>query len=159
MALANPLALMFSAMSVAHAFNDIFEMRALIYPAVEFNKKRNLKAPAIDTAPAFHYKYAEGLAMVHMCVHALTICSLIWSLVSTPDTRTLATIALVFDVLSLAVAPLLLSVMEEIFEAKTATSIQSGLEKCMRRQLLRNASLHIPCMLCCLSAVMKAIEK
>jgi hypothetical protein len=159
MALANALCLIFSTMSVAHANIDIFEMRALIYPSVAFNKKRGLQAPPLETAPAFHYKYAEGAAMVHICVHAITIGSLLWSLSSVPETRRIMWPALAFEIASLAVSPLMLSVMEEILVAKTGAGIKAALEKLMRRQLLRNLLLHVPCMLLCLSAVMRLIAR
>lgn len=67
--------------------------------------------------------------------------------------------ALAFEIASLAVSPLMLSVMEEILVAKTGAGIKAALEKLMRRQLLRNLLLHVPCMLLCLSAVMRLIAR
>lgn len=158
MALANCLGLIFSTMSVAHAFNDIVEMRALIYPSTEFNKKRGLKAPSLETAPAYHYKYAEGSSKVHICVHAATVGSLIWSLALVQETRRISSAALVFELASLAISPWLLSVMEEIFAARSDRAIGAGLTKLIGRQLVRNAFLHVPCMLCCLMAVMRLMK-
>jgi hypothetical protein len=129
MALANTLGLIFATMSVSHAVNDIFEMRALLYPSVDFNKKRALRAPLIETAPAYHYKYAEGTARVHIFFHAVTDGSLIWSLVWISSTRTIASAALIFEVSSLAVSPFLLTTMGDIFSAKTPAGIESGLKK------------------------------
>ena len=159
MALANALCLIFSTMSVAHANIDIVEMRALIYPSVAVNKKRGLQAPPLETAPAFQNKYNEEAAMVHICVHAITVGSLIWSLYSVPETRRIMWPALAFEIGSLAVSPLLLSVVEEILVAKTGAGIKAAFEKVMRRQLLRNLFLHVPCMLLCLWAIMRLIER
>ena len=155
MALANPLGLVFATISVTHAVNDIFEMQTLLYPSVDFKKRRGLKAPSIETAPAYLDKYVEEVTKAHIVVHAATVGSLIWSLVSIPSTRTIASAALIFEVSSLAVSPFLLTTMEEILAAKTPAGIEGGLKKVIWQQLARMLFLHLPCLLCCLSAVMR----
>ena len=159
MALANALGLIFSTMSVAHAFNDIVVFRAFIYPSVAFNKERGLQTPPLETARAYQYKYGEEESKIHICVHGITVGSLIWSLVSVSETRRFTWPALAFEIASLAVAPLLMSVVEEIGSAKSATAIKAAIEMLIRRQLVRNLLLHIPCMLFCLSAVMRLMAR
>jgi hypothetical protein len=44
--------------------------------------------------------------------------------------------------------------MGDIFSAKTPAGIESGLKKLTWQQLARMSFLHLPCLLCCLSAVM-----
>ena len=159
MALPNALGLIFSTMSVANAIVDIPVLRAPLYPATEFNKKRGLHAPAIESVPAYQYRYAEGVRMGHQIIHGATISTLIWSLTSVRTSRYPIFVAMIFEIASLAVAPLLLSVMEEIFSAKRAGDVVSGTEKLIRRQVLRNAFLHVPCMLCCLWAVLQTSSR